>query len=104
MTGVQLDHTLVGCEPVGQVLRLMREVGKCAANQAFGGTDGVQRVGFLGGKGGFADFDGVTFTVADDGGRVVRPSISVRQTGLPLRTVATRLLVVPKSMPTARRC
>ena len=69
MAGVQLDHALVGREPVGQVLRVLREVGKCAADKAFGGADGVQRVGFLGGKGDFADFDGIAFAVADDGGQ-----------------------------------
>ena len=40
-------------------MRVLREVGKRAADKAFGGTDCVQRIGFLGGKGGFADFDGV---------------------------------------------
>ncbi|EFC88781.1 hypothetical protein NEIMUCOT_04830 [Neisseria mucosa ATCC 25996] len=79
MAGVQLDHALVGCEPVGQVLSFMREVGQRAANQAFGGADGVQRVGFLGGKGGFADFDGVAFAVADDGGQGGAP-VNIGQT------------------------
>ena len=69
MAGVQLDHALVGRETVGQVLRVLREVGKRAADKAFGGADGVQRVGFLGGKGGFADFDGIAFAVADDRGQ-----------------------------------
>ncbi len=35
---------------------------------------------------------------------MVRPASSGRQIAMPLRTVATSELVVPRSMPTASRC
>ena len=63
-------------ETVGQMAGI--DVFQFAADQAFGGADGVGRVGSL--------------------------ALQGRQRAWPLFTLATRLLVVPKSMPTARRC
>ena len=57
VAGVEFDHLAALAETVGQVVRLLRQIGQGAADQAFGRADGVERVGFLFGKGFVADTD-----------------------------------------------
>lgn len=64
---MQFDNALIVAETVRQVVRILMQIGKRPPDKAFGGADGVQRVGFLGGQGGFADFNAAVFRIADDG-------------------------------------
>lgn len=64
---MQFDKALIVAETVRQVMRILMQIGKSPPDKAFGGADGVQRVGFLGGQGGFADFNAAVFQIADDG-------------------------------------
>ena len=65
--GVQFDDFFRLAEAVGQVRRV--DFGQCAANQAFGGGDGVLRVGFLCGQRFFADHGFAVAQIAHHGGQ-----------------------------------
>lgn len=43
---MQFDKALIVAETVRQVMRILMQIGKSPPDKAFGGADGVQRVGF----------------------------------------------------------
>jgi hypothetical protein len=76
-----------------------------APHEALDRDDGVARIDRLRRLRRVADDDRAVGEVAHDGRQQrALPSSSLSTTATPLRTVATRELVVPRSMPTASRC
>ncbi|EEG34834.1 hypothetical protein NEIFLAOT_00141 [Neisseria flavescens NRL30031/H210] len=63
---MQFDNALIVAETVRQVMRILMQIGKRPPDKAFGGADGVQRVGLLRGKRGVSDFRLAVFQITDN--------------------------------------